>query len=158
MPPVADMPVELRNLRNPQVIHHWEIPGLSSWVEKGLPAHLPGLVYAKIGSAALQRLNDFRQWPAGWNQGSGDEIAWGTLQNFASFLSDARFRTGNPPSLFLTDSGHLELAWEARDGSVMNASFTPAGASYFFEGSNEEGEVSASELSKFAAVVAEKNV
>jgi hypothetical protein len=158
MPPLADMPVELRNLMNPQVVYHWKVPNLSSWAEKNAPAHLASLVYAKIGGAALQRLNDFRQWPAGWNHGSGEEIAWGTLQNFTTFLSHARFRTGNPPSLFLTDSGHLELVWETRDGSPVNVSFTPAGANYFFETTGEENEVPAADLTEFATFVAEKTV
>jgi hypothetical protein len=153
MPPVAEMPFLFTPLGQTafQNSFYWPTPQVTSWVEKGLPANLPALVYAKISSTALQRLNDFYRWPAGWNNGSGEEIAWGTLTNFEDFLNTVRFRSGNPPSLFLTDSGHLELVWEARDGSEMNVAFTPGGATYFFGKDNEEGEVSARELAALAA-------
>lgn len=149
---------EWEQLQAPQSVYLWQIPYVSSWVEKGLPAALPGLVYAKIGSAALQRLNDFRLWPAGWNNGTGDEIAWGTLQNLESFLDHAHFRTARPPSLFLTDAGHLELVWEARNGSEINVEITPSGANYFFQATGEEGGVSAAQLADIATRTAELTI
>jgi len=131
--------------------YHWHTPHLTSWVGKDLPANLPALVYAKIGSTALQRLNDFRRWPAGWNNGSGDEIAWGTLQNFEGFLEPARFHPGKPPSLFLTNMGHLELVWDGRDCGEITVAFTPAGATYFFAATEEEGAIPADQLGELAA-------
>ena len=136
----------------------WHTPSLRSWVGENLPASLPGLVYAKIGPTALQRLEDFRRWPAGWNNGSGDEIAWGTLQNLDNFLSLARFRTSNPPSLFLTTAGHIELVWEAKDGTEVNVSFTPAGATYFFAQNGEEGDVPSRQLGDLVARTVEMTI
>lgn len=161
MPAVADTPTVISSQgqwMTPQAAYHWHTRQITSWVEKDLPANLPALVYTRIGSSALQRLNDFRRWPAGWNNGGGDEIAWSTLQNFESFLEQAHFRTANPPSLFLTNAGHLELVWDAHDGREINVTFTPSGASYFLAATGEDGEVSARQLGEFAARVAEMTI
>jgi hypothetical protein len=155
--PFVELP-ELGNLHVSPKVFLWQVPQVSSWEDEGLPPNLPSLVYNKIDSVAWQRLNDFRQWPAGWNQGSGEAVAWGTLRNLELFLSSARFRTSKPPSLFLTDAGHLELLWEGRNGSAINVALTPAGATYFFEMTGEEGEVPQSEIANLAARATDQTV
>lgn len=148
MPPFAlvdDMPkthITLGQWLAPQPAHHWMQPHVTSWMETSVPPSLPGLVYAKLGDVAWQRFHDFSRWPDGWAGDRSQSIAWGTYHNFERFLDAARFITSQtPPSLFLTDEGHLELSWNARDRSTISVTITPAGADYFMESQGKEGTV-----------------
>ncbi len=120
-------------------------------MESSVPPELPGLVYAKLGDAAWQRFHDFSRWPDGWAGPHSRAIAWGTYHNFGKFLEAARFATSQtPPSLFVTDDGLLELSWEAPDGSAINVTLTPEGASYFIESRSEEAQVTSEGLTQLA--------
>ncbi len=120
-------------------------------MESSVPPELPGLVYAKLGDAAWQRFYDFSRWEDGWAGPHSHAVAWGTYQNLGKFLSAARFVTSRPqPSLFVTDDGMLELSWEARDGSAINVTLTPEGASYFIEAKGEESQVPPEGLAQLA--------
>ncbi len=131
----------------PQAALLWTIPHVTSWMESSVPPELPGLVYAKLGDAAWQRFHDFSRWPDGWAGPNSRAIAWGTYHNFGKFLEAARFVISHtPPSLFVTDDGLLELSWEARDGSAINVTLTPEGATYFIESSGEEAQVTSEGL------------
>jgi hypothetical protein len=115
------------------------------------PPEIPRLVYAKLGDAAWQRFHDFSRWPDGWAGPNSRAITWGTYHNFGKFLAAARFATNRtPPSLFVTDDGLIELAWEARDGSAINVTLTPEGATYFIESQGEEARVTSEGLSQLA--------
>lgn len=130
---------------------HWAQPHVSSWREQSMPPSLPGLVYTKLGDAAWQRFYDFSRWPDAWAGESSRSIAWGTYLNFERFLDSARFLTSQPPpSLFLTDEGHLELAWDAPDGSNISVALTPTGAEYFVERRGETGMVTAEGINALA--------
>ena len=145
MPAVAEIPkprVSIGQWTAPQAALHLTIPRVTSWMESSVPPELPGLVYAKLGDAAWQRFHDFSRWPDGWAGPHSQAIAWGTYYNFGKFLEAARFLTSRPPpSLFVTDGGELELTWEARDGSNINVTLTPDGATYFIESRGEEAQV-----------------
>ena len=101
-----------------------------------MPAELPSQVYAILGENCYQRFVDFSKWPDGWDHGAGREVAWATYANLLSFLSTARFRTGLPPSLFLTNEGHFEINWDAKDHSDLTITLSPSGA-HFFNGADE---------------------
>lgn len=148
MPPVAqvdDMPktqITLGHWLAPQSAYHSTLPHVTSWMESSVPPALSGLVYAKLGNTAWQRFFDFSRWPDGWAGVHSQSIAWGTYRNFERFLDAARFATSQiPPSLFLTDEGHIELSWNARNGSAISVTLTPAGADYFVESQSEEQSV-----------------
>lgn len=109
-----------------------------------MPPSLPVLVYDKLGDSAWQRFHDFSRWPDGWAGESSQSIAWGTYRNFERFLAATHFGFhAIPPSLFLTDDGHLELSWDAPDGSTISATIHPTGVDYFVESRGEEGSVPA---------------
>jgi hypothetical protein len=154
MPALAEIPptrVSIGQWMTPHSALHWTIPHVTSWMQSSVPPELPGLVYAKLGDAAWQRFHDFSRWPDGWTGPNSHAIAWGTYHNFAKFLEAARFFTGRPPpSLFVTDAGELELTWEARDGSAINVTLTPNGATYLIESRGEEAEVKPEELPQLA--------
>lgn len=154
MPALADVPptrVSAGQWLAPQAAFQWTIPHVTSWKQSSVPPELPGLVYAKLGDTAWQRFHDFSRWPDGWAGPHSRAIAWGTYHNFARFLEAARFVTSQtPPSLFVTDDGHLELAWEARDGSAINVTLTPQGGTYFVESLGEEGKVASDGLTQLA--------
>ncbi len=154
MPALADIPptrVSVGQWLAPQAVLHWTIPHVTSWIESSVPPELPGLVYAKLGDAAWQRFHDFSRWPDGWSGPHSRAIAWGTYHNFGKFLEAMRFVTNQtPPSLFVTDDGLLELAWEDRGGSTINVTLTPEGATYFIESLGEEARVPSDGLSQLA--------
>ncbi len=154
MPVLAEIPktrVAVGQWMAPQATLQWTIPHVTSWMESSVPPELPGLVYAKLGDAAWQRFYDFSRWPDGWAGPHSHAIAWSTYQNLGKFLTYARFVTSQtPPSLFVTDDGLLELSWEARDGSAINVTLTPEGASYFIEAKGEEAQVPSEGLAQLA--------
>jgi hypothetical protein len=116
-----------------------------------MSAPLSELIPSKLGDAAWQRFYDFSWWPDGWAGPQSRAVAWGTYQNLATFLSAVRFVTSQPPaSLFVTDDGLLELSWEAGDGSAINVTLTPDGASYFIEAKREEAHVPSESLAQLA--------
>jgi hypothetical protein len=116
-----------------------ENPAVVSWTTRTVPAELPAQVYAIMGANCYQRFVDFSKWPDGWDNGAGRAIAWATYANLLNFLSTARFRTGSPPSLFLTNEGHFEINGEARDGSDVTVTISPSGA-HLFKGADDSEE------------------
>jgi hypothetical protein len=135
MPPItsADFETSASGVENPNIL---------SWSEKQMPGDLPSLVYSVMGDNCFQRFADFSRWPAGWDSGTGESVAWGTYENLAAFLTTVRFRTGRPPSLFLTNNGEFEIAWDARDGSEMTVTISPGGAHVYVDATGREEDIS----------------
>jgi hypothetical protein len=48
------------------------------------------------------------------------------VEAFFQFLAAAQFPEGVRPSIFLTDDGGLELAWEDSAGKEVQAAFLPS--------------------------------
>lgn len=114
------------------------------------------LLLRKLGARGWGRLHHFRRYYSqGWgDDGKGGPLSPRALEAFQRFLEahpgwDKRF-----PSLFLTDQGHLELCWEDAAGKAVQVEFTPTGAEYYLEATEEEGAVPHSGLTSLAGKLA----
>jgi hypothetical protein len=151
MPDLSDSKTLVAMGQPPSGLFWNRLPGVTISSDADIPPALAPLVYAKLGETAWQRFANFSQWPDGWSGPHSRAVSWITYRNFEKFLSQARFATSRPPSLFLTDAGHIELAWEAHDGSTIHITFTQDGADYFIESSAEESSVAENELEALAS-------
>ena len=76
-----------------------------------------------------------------------------TDPNFLQFPISCRFvgsvafpDSRKKPSVFLTDSGGIELCWEDAAGHAVQVEFTRDGAEYFLGASEEEGSIAYSDI------------
>lgn len=102
---------------------------------------------AVLGENAAARLAEFRQYRDGWDFGRGRRLSPGSVKALERFLdADPRFPTR--PSLFMTQAGTLELAWEDPAGRRMEVEFLPEAYLYFAETDRgeDEGEFDARRL------------
>jgi hypothetical protein len=129
----------------------------------GPAVHLPApgeadreeLLLTKLGSRGWGRLHHFRHYyQPGWGEGHGRQLSPRALEGFFRFLAAAEFPAGQVPSLFLTDRGGLELAWEDADGKPVQVEFTPQGAEFYIAATETEGEAPAEALVQLAAQLA----
>ena len=129
----------------------------------GPAVHLPApgeadreeLLLTKLGSRGWGRLHHFRHYyQPGWGEGHGRQLSPRSLEGFFRFLAAAEFPAGKVPSIFLTDRGGLELAWEDADGKAVQVEFTPQGAEYYIAGKDAEGEAPVEALAHLAAQLA----
>lgn len=90
-----------------------------------------------LGENAAARLAEFRQYRDGWDLGRGRRLSAGSVKALERFLdADPRFPTR--PSLFMTQGGALELAWEDLSGRRIEVEFLPDAYLYYAE--TERGE------------------
>lgn len=129
----------------------------------GPAVHLPApgeadreeLLLAKLGPRGWGRLIHFRSYyQPGWGGGNGRQLSPRALEGFFRFLAAAEFPAGKVPSVFLTDRGGLELAWEDADGKAVQVEFTPQGAEFYIAGTETEGEAPVEALAQLAAQLA----
>lgn len=110
------------------------------------------MLLAKLGPRGWGRLHHFRHYyQPGWGEARAKQLSPRALEGFFRFLVVATFPAGTVPSLFLTDRGGLELAWENAQGQAVQVEFTPRGAEYYLAGKDAEGEVPAEALAQLAA-------
>lgn len=70
-----------------------------------------------------------------------------SLDAFFRFIEKATFPAGCVPSVFLTDSGGMELCWEDETGQAVQVEFTSTVAEYFRASKQAEGSVPLRDLS-----------
>ncbi len=95
-----------------------------------------------LGENAAARYAEFRQYRDGWDLGRGRRLLRGSASALERFLAAGPdFPTR--PSLFMTQAGSLELAWEDRAGRRVEVEFLPDRFQYFVEAQSgdEEGDV-----------------
>jgi len=98
------------------------------------------LVLAKLGTRGWGRLHHFRHYySAGWGDRSGRPLSPRALETFFRFLEAAKFAVNTTPSLFLTDTGTLELCWEDASGKAIQVEFTSIGIEFYLESKKVEG-------------------
>lgn len=121
-----------------------------------MPSHATDGLSARarsiLGENAFSRYAEFRQYPDGWDFGRGRKLCAASVTTLERFLAaEPAFPTR--PSLFMTQAGSLELAWEDRRGHRVEVEFLPDRFQYFVEseGGDEEGEV---ELCRLPALMA----
>lgn len=111
------------------------------------------VVASKLGRNGFQRIQTFRNYGSGWDFGSGDPMSENAYSSLCKFLGTAIFPPGKAPSVFLTGSGNLELAWEALSGESVQAEFGPKKIEYYHGATGEEGELPVSEVKQVAALL-----
>lgn len=129
----------------------------------GPAVHLPApgeadredLLLKKLGPRGWGRLHHFRYYyQPGWGEGAGRQLSPRALVGFFRFLTVAQFPVGKVPSVFLTDRGGLELAWEDAAGKAVQVEFTPQGAEFYVAANEHEGKVAVEALEQLAAELA----
>lgn len=118
-----------------------ESPGLAN-VQRSAPDDWAReeLLLNKLGPRGWGRIHHFRNYYlSGWGGGSGQMLSPKALGAFFQFLESMNFPSGSQPSVFLTDRGGIELAWEDSSGKAVQVEFTRDGAEYFQEATGLEG-------------------
>jgi hypothetical protein len=113
------------------------------------------LLIKKLGARGWGRLHHFRHYYGpGWGDGAGRPVSPRALEGFYRFLERFEFPPGVKPSVFLTDTGHLEMCWEERTGKAVQIEFTPAGADYYSESTRREGCLGYAQISELVRELA----
>lgn len=107
---------------------------------------------AVLGENAAARLTEFRLYRDGWDFGRGKRLSAGSVRALESFLlAGPRFPTR--PSLFMTQDGMLELAWEDAAGRRVEVEYLPGRYLYFLDGP-DGGEEGAFDARRLPALIA----
>ena len=97
------------------------------------------LLLSKLGKNGLKRWQYFREtFSGGWGERGQKPLSPRSQAVFLSTLRTIQFLPGAKPSLFLTDDGHLELAWRDADGKAIQIEFGPAESEIYHESSGYE--------------------
>ncbi|HEX6037569.1 hypothetical protein [Longimicrobium sp.] len=101
------------------------------------PANLSTRARAALGENAAARFAEFRQYRDGWDFGRGRRLSAGSVRALERFV-DAGPCFPTRPSLFLTQDGMLELAWEDHAGRRVEVELLPGCYLYFVEGEHDD--------------------
>lgn len=111
---------------------------------------LEELLLRKLGTKGWGRFHYFRQvFSSPWGE-KCRPLSPKAQKAFLRFLEEASFPAEVSPSLFITDEGHLELAWEDASGKRVEIEFGPTESEYFLQSDGTEGTVSNVDLQTFA--------
>lgn len=106
------------------------------------------LIIQKLGKNGWGRWQYFRQcFSGGWGERGQKPLSPKSQEAFFSTLHALQFPHGAKPSLFLTDDGHLELAWRDAGGKAIQIEFGPAESEIYLESEAFEATVPNRELS-----------
>lgn len=105
----------------------WGFKEIDAIIDRiGVIEDLKRIIRKRLGYRAVSRLKKLASYRADWGyKGSmamsshSAELLSGFLQEFGEF--------DTKPSLFLTDQGHLELAWEDKSGQAISIVFHEGG-------------------------------
>jgi len=105
------------------------------------------LLFAKLGKNGLKRWQYFREtFSGGWGERGQKPLSPKSQAIFFKTLPHLQFPAGAKPSLFLTDAGHLELAWRDTDGKAIQIEFGSSESEIYRESSGYEETVPNREL------------
>ena len=97
-------------------------------------------IYEVLGSHGVSRLDEFRHYCQGWDNGKGTALSPASEKRFTTFLRKFASELGKVrPSVFLTREGNLQLGWEDKSSKAVEVEFLPDHIEVFIESSNEEG-------------------
>lgn len=97
---------------------------------------------AKLGARGWGRIHHFRNhYHQPWGEHGAAPISPRALSTLGRYILSAAFPEGRVPSVFLTDSGSLELCWEDAAGDAVQVEFKPDAIEYYIAARNEEGTV-----------------
>ncbi len=104
-----------------------------------LSAEEEELLIQKLGARGWVRLLQFsRFYGPGWGEGRNKQLSPKGQAAFLLFLKDVTFREDADPSVFLTDEGELELAWEDANGHPVQLVFGRRGIRVFVESTGRD--------------------
>ena len=107
-----------------------------------LSAEEEELLIQKLGARGWVRLLQFsRFYGPGWGEGQNKQLSPKGQAAFLLFLRQVTFRHDADPSVFLTDEGELELAWEDASGHPVQLVFGRSGIAVFIEGTGRDEQV-----------------
>jgi hypothetical protein len=96
----------------------------------------------KLGARGWGRVHHFRNhYRQPWGEHGAGPVSPQALESLGRFVQLASFPSGRTPSVFLTDSGGLELCWEDASGAARQVEFKADAIDYFLAAVNEEGSV-----------------
>jgi hypothetical protein len=104
-----------------------------------LSAEEEDLLIQKLGARGWVRMLQFSKfYGPGWGEGHNKQLSPKGQASFLLFLKAVTFREGADPSLFLTDEGELELAWEDAKGRPLQLVFGRMGITVFVESTSRD--------------------
>ncbi len=96
-------------------------------------------------------MNFRNHFDIGWGEhGNGRALSPRAYEALLRFVQIARFPADVVPSVFLTNDGGIELAWEDKEGHPVQIEFQRDGAEYFLGATKCEGFVGYEEMDEIA--------
>jgi len=134
----------------------WNFTNGSSFAVTAFP--MPGanenqIIANKLGRNGFQRIQQFRDYQPGWDFGCGQAMSEIGFIVLCQFLERLELPGGMRPSVFLTQAGHLEVAWEQTDGGKVQAEFGPKGIEFYRENTGAEGILGLTEAPRAAEIL-----
>ncbi len=100
------------------------------------------LILSKLGKSGWGRWQYFRQcFSGGWGERRQKPLSPRSQEVFFSTLATLDIPEQATPSLFLTDDGHIELAWRDADGRAVQIEFGAATSELYLESEGFEATV-----------------
>jgi hypothetical protein len=95
---------------------------------------------AVLGQKGMERLYSFAtDYQDGWGDGSGRALNADAYKALFVFMKNAPINISSRPSIFLTEEGGLEVAWDDAEGNDVRVEFTPIGVEYYFAKTGRQG-------------------
>ena len=105
------------------------------------------LVLSQLGVNGWGRWQYFRTcFSGGWGEGHERPLSPRSQEMLFRALACLTYPEGVTPSLFLTDEGHLELAWQDRDGRAVQLELGSRTFEVFIEAAGLEATYPSEEL------------
>jgi hypothetical protein len=96
---------------------------------------------AVLGPHGVARFREFWSYPDGWDFGGGGKaLSERSVTGLETFVANFNGFGARRPSLFLSEEGHLELAWEDATGDRVELEFSRTGEAILFFSADDEGQ------------------
>lgn len=123
----------------------WAVPGEADQDE---------LILRTLGIRGWGRLHHFRMlYQVGWGDGGGKPASPRAVHAMVEFLKQSGVPEDITPSLFLTDRGGIELAWEEKGGTPVQVEFYRDGIEIYHEAKGLESELGWDQADDAAALL-----
>jgi hypothetical protein len=124
----------------------WSAPG---------EADQDDLLLSTLGARGWGRLHHFRMlYQSGWGEGCGKPLSPRAVNALLDFLKRFTRPEGVTPSLFLTDRGGVEIAWEEQGECPVQIEFHRDGIEVYRESTGTEVELAPGESNRLVELLA----
>jgi len=93
-----------------------------------------------VGDNGAERYTKFESYGAGWDGADAKPLSYRSVAVMEYFLEQFS-EFSRTPSIFLLESGNLQLGWEDSQDNTVEVEFAPERLVYFIEALNREGEI-----------------